>query len=753
MKKLAKLMCALLVVALLAGVIASCGKTTPTEPSTTTAAPSESVAPTQASTGSDTPVEPTTKGRDVMKVTDNSVSDTTGGITVVPDYSDFENLEHEEGDENWAVYSAVLGDYYKELLAAKAEEDVSAKYTLMAIAEAKLLESAAFLPTSTQGGMFALTKVAPYTVSSALWGLDSDRMHNMVVTNETIKASDRDALKAKYAELKGTGTYEQYAKDYLTSHGYTLKDSYTTAFSSDPRTWDILNTYRAADAEAIVFTFDGLLEYDNEGRMLAGLATEYTVSEDGLTYTFKIREGVNWVTQDGAVYAEVTANDFVSGMKHLLDIKGGTEYLVEGIIKNASEYLDGDVTDFAEVGVKALDKYTLQYTLEKPVSYFITMFNYNPFAPANQEYMDAQGDDYGTDPSHILYCGPYIVTEFTSGNKIEYTLNENYWAKDSVNLKKVTWLYNDGSDATKGYIDFKQGARDGVSLSTTTYPMAVADGYTDYIYVSGTNATTYAGFVNLDRKNYETIEGFGMASTKTDAQKAESIAALKNLHFRSALLFSIDRTTYNAIQVGEDVALYSLRNTYTPGTYVTLERDVTVDINGTSTTFPAGTYYGEIIQAQLDADGSSIVAWDPTAEGGVGSSDGFDGWYNPEVAVSELNKAIEELAAEGVTVSAENPITIDYPYYSANPIYSARAAALKKNIEEVLGGKVVLNLVGTENIYGWYYAGYYCDSGDQTNYDLYDVSGWGPDYGDPATYLNTMLPDFGGDMTHVLGIY
>ena len=192
---------------------------------------------------------------------------------------------------------------------------------------------------------------------------------------------------------------------------------------------------------------------------------------------------------------------------------------------------------------------------------------------------------------------------------------------------------------------------------------------------------------------------------------------------------------------------------YTPGTFVKLTKDVTVDLNGKSTTFKKDTYYGEIVQAVLTSDGSPLKVWEPTGGNGDGSSDGFDGWYNKEEAVKELNKAIEELAAKGVNVSKENPIYIDYPYYSANENYAARTSALKKNIEEVLDGKVIINPVATEEIKGWYYAGYYCDAGSETNYDLYDVSGWGPDYGDPRTYLNTMKPDGNGDMTHVLGLY
>ncbi len=750
MKNLAKLLSVLLALTMLVGIMASCVGT----PASTDSTP--------ATTSGDQPgPDDNVKVRPTLTIDDKSAASTDEALNLTIDFSAYDKLSHDADDSDWKVYEAALGEFYKYLLAANAENDVSGKYVIMAMAEAKLLESGAFLPTSTQGGTEAINRVVPYTVSNALWGNDSDRLYSMLVADKFVSKADRDVLKAKYVELKGTGKYMDAAKEYLTSKGYSFKDTYSTAFTSDPKTWDILHTYRAADAEAIVHTYDGLYEYDNEGRMVPALATGYTVSADGLTYTFTLRQGVKWYTQDGAEYAEVTAKDFVTGLKHLLDCKGGTEYLVEGIIKNASEYLAGEVTDFSQVGIKAVNDYTLEYTLEKPTSYFITMFGYNPFAPMNEAYFLSQGGEgteenpstYGTDPSHILYCGPYIITEFTSKSKIEYTLNENYYNKEFVNLKKITWNFNDGSDVTKAYLDTKQGTQDGVGLNPTTKEMAVNDGFADDIYVSGTNATSFCGFMNLDRKNYETIEGFGMVSPKNDTQKAETKAAMSNVHFRLAFLYSIDRAKYNGIMVGDDVALVSVRNSYTPGTFVRLTRDVTVDMNGTSTTFKKGTYYGEILQAQLTADGSPIKAWDPKGGDGDGSTDGFDGWYNPTEAVKELNKAIEELAAAGVTVSKENPITIDYPYHSANANRAARAQALKENVEKVLEGKVTLNLVATETVDGWYYAGYYCDNGSEVNYDMYDVSGWGPDYGDPRTYLNTMLPDKNGDMTHVLGIY
>lgn len=87
-----------------------------------------------------------------------------------------------------------------------------------------------------------------------------------------------------------------------------------------------------------------------------------------------------------------------------------------------------------------------------------------------------------------------------------------------------------------------------------------------------------------------------------------------------------------------------------------LHEEVTISINGTDTTFPEGTYYGEIMQAQLDADEFPVLVWNPEADDGNGSGDGYDGWYNPENAMAELELAIEELAESGVVVDEDNSI-------------------------------------------------------------------------------------------------
>ena len=196
-----------------------------------------------------------------------------------------------------------------------------------------------------------------------------------------------------------TSPYAAEAAKLLESKGYTIKDTYAPGgkFSSDPKTWDILATSRAADAEAIVNTYDGLVEYDCENVMQPALAESWEVSDDGLTYTFHLRQGAKWVDSQGREVGEVKADDFVAGMQHMMDVMGGLEYLIEGIIVNASEYISGDVTDFAEVGVKAVDDYTVEYTLCQPTSFFMTMLGYNVFAPMSRSYYESKGGKFGAD--------------------------------------------------------------------------------------------------------------------------------------------------------------------------------------------------------------------------------------------------------------------------------------------------------------------------------------------------------------------
>ena len=693
----------------------------------------------------------------------NAVEDTEAGTESGSSEEAVAPANYEEVSAE--LYDKELGDFWAAYQKADEAETVSEKFALEAIAEAKLMESGVMLPLQSKGGNYSISRVAPYTFDYTLWGNDMDRYHNAVVTTELIKASDVSTMRAKWAELKGTGEYEAWAKSYLEEQGYTLKDTYNyQLYTQDPTTWDILATSQSVDAEAIVNTYDGLMEYDGEGTLQPALAESYEVSDDGLTYTFHLRKDVKWTDSQGREVDTVKADDFVAGMQHMCDAQGGLEYLVQGVIKNVSQYISREVTDFDEVGVKAVDDYTVEYTLEEPCSYFMTMLGYTIFMPMSRSYYQSQGGkfgaeydssaadyQYGKDSNSIAYCGPYLVTNATAKNTIVFKLSDSYWNKDNVNIKTLTWLFNDQSDVTKMYTDAKAGTVDYVNLNTSTMETAKSEGlYDQYAVVSDTDATSFMAFYNINRTaTANANDGTTAKSTKSDEEIQRTNKALQNVHFRRAISFAADRGAYNAQQVGEDLKYTSLRNTFTPGYFVSLSKDTTIQINGTDTTFPAGTYYGEIVQKQIDADGVKIKVWDAENK----TSDGFDGWYNPENAVEELNTAIEELAEEGITIDESNPIQMEYPYPSAVEVYTNKANSYKKSVEAALGGKVVINLVDAVDLDGWYYAGYYANYGYEANYDVYDVSGWGPDFGDPCSYLDTMLPDYEGYMTKCFGIF
>ncbi len=668
-------------------------------------------------------------------------------------------------ERSQAIYDGALGEFYQAYQLAATQTDVSQRYALMAVAEAKLLSSAVLLPMTAGGGSYTISRVAPNTAPHALWGNDSDRFRSLLVTDKPITAAHVAQMKEKWAELKGTGTYRDWAEAFLEDQGYRLQASHRLAYSSDPKTWDALATSRSADAEAIVNTYDGLYEYDCEGTLQPALAERYEVTKnaDGtVSYTFYLRPGVNWVDSQGRQVAALTADDFVAGFQHMMDAAGGLEYLVEGLIVGAREYISGQSTDFSAVGVKVLDERTLVYTLVEDTPYFMTMLGYGVFAPMSRSYYQSKGgrfgtkfDDsapsytYGSSPDTIAYCGPYLVSNATAENTVVFTANPSYWDADDVDIRTVTWRFNDGKDALKAYQDTLSGTIDGASLNPSSVEKAKADGNFDrYAYVSASNATTYFAFYNLDRMALENFNDGGAASDKDEAQTIRSRLALRNVHFRRALSFAVDRPAYNAQISGEALKTLSLRNSLVPGNFVSLPEEVTVEIGGQSKTYPAGTHYGQILQDQLTADGLPIRVWDETADHGAGSSDGFDGWYDPDAAAAELTLAMGELG-----FSAEDPIYLDLPYFSGGDAQTNRAYAYKQSVERSLGGAVQIRLVPCADSNEVYYAGYYITMGYEANYDIYDLSGWGPDYGDPQTYLSTLLPGYEGYLTRMLGIF
>lgn len=689
------------------------------------------------------------------------------------------SIDSEDYDEISAYYYDYnVGEFYETYEHATEEVmDLNKRWAEEAIAEAKLMETGMLQPTTCDGGQYAFGRIAPGSTTTNGWGSDNERYQYSIVTEEILKTEDRDALKELLNEKRGTGEYRTEAQKYLTDKGYHLKDSYNITFTELPTTWDMMATSKAADTVPVLGTRDSLLYYDGENREVPALAESYEASEDGLTYTFHIRKGVKWVDSQGREVGDLTAQDWVAGLQHLCDAGDDIQSLFVGVVEGIEDYINGDETDFSKVGIEATDDHTLVYHLEKPVPYFTSMLHYGLSLPLCTSFYTSQGGafgedfdpgaenyTYGTSPETIAYCGPFLITNATAGNSINYVANPAYWDAENVTLKAMARLYNDGSDVTKNYSDLKAGITDQSTLNSSTLELAKSEKmegdeatiFDTYAYVTATGVTSYINFMNVNRQTWANArDNTEAVSAQTEEDKERTHLAMNNVHFRRALCFAVDRTTWNAQGVGEELAALSVRNSYTPATFVSLTEDTTVTINGEEVTFPAGTDYGEIMQAQIDADGVKITVYkkDSSAENGKGTGDGFDGWYSPENAVEELNIAIEELSKHGVTIDESNPIQVDLPFASNSTVYTNKANAYKQSVEASLGGKVIVNLIDCPSYEVWYYCGYNTNDGSEANYDMYDLSGWSPDFMDPCSYIDTFLPEYNGFMTKCIGVY
>ena len=666
------------------------------------------------------------------------------------------DVEYVRGDDE-EKYQAALGEYEELMATAKAAATNDERFMLYAQAEAHLLESAVMIPNTTQGGAYTISRVAYRTIPYVQWGNDDDRLKSMVISDEFITKEERAELVAAWeAALAGGPAYDPAT--ILTSKGHTLQQDYTTTFQTAPVTIDWLNTSSQSDTEITVNCVDGLVEYDNLGHMQPALAEswESRINDDGTeTYTFHIRKGVNWYTSEGTKYAEVTAHDFVAGFHHMLDTQAGLEWLIDGVVVGGTNYYaNGGSWD--EVGYKAIDDYTLEITLEKPISYFMTMLTYSCFLPICDSFYQSHGGVYGVeeyatasadtntytfgkseDVASQVYCGPFLLQKLQKDSEIYIVKNKEYYGADKVTLNSIKWVFDNGENPDALYNDAVAGTYAGVALTVSSglLDKAKADGNFDkYSYISDTTSTTYFGGLNINRGTFA-LESGTVASPKTEQQKIDTDTALNNKHFRQAMQYAFDKATVNATSRGEELACTNLRNMYTHPEFVKLENEVT-DKDGH--TFPAGTLYGDMVQYYCEQYGMPIDV-----------HDGIDGWYHPEEAKAALEAAKAELG-DSVTY----PIYIDVVYYSASDAETAQANAYKSVIEGTLGAEnVVVNLVEATTPEDYYASGYRASNGEAGNYDMFYGSGWGPDFGDPCTYLDTFLGEGAGYMTKVIGVF
>ena len=479
--------------------------------------------------------------------------------------------------------------------------------------------------------------------------------------------------------------------------------TYSSTFSGNPTTFNYLLDYYADNTAIITNLVDGLLENDNHGNLVPSLAEDWSVSSDGLTYTYKLRKDAKWFTADGEEYAPVKAQDFVTGIKYAVDNKSQAIDLIQNSIKGLNDYITGADSDFSKVGVKAIDDKTVEYTLTRPEPYWNSKTTNSILFPVNEEFLNSKGKDVGTlPPDRILNSGPNFLKDFTSKSSPEHVKNPHYYDHDKVSIEHVKLAYFDGSDQELTIRNFESGAYSiaGVYPNSSNFAKT-KEKYKDNIVYSLQDKTSWYFNFNVNRKAYN------HTAKTTDEQKKSTETAVLNKNFRQAVNFALDRTAYSAQSNGEEAASKTLRNTLVPPTFVQV---------GDKT-------FGEVVASKLVNYGTE---WS-----GINLADAQDAYFNKEKAQAKFAEAKKELASQGVTF----PIHLDIAVDQTNKNAVTGMNSVKQTLESVLGADNIVIDVQQLSTDDFNNVAFLAPTPADRDYDL-NFDGWVGDYQDPSTYLN-----------------
>ena len=455
---------------------------------------------------------------------------------------------------------------------------------------------------------------------------------------------------------------------------------YRKMYASEITTLNYLYTSTTLEFEVAANTVDTLVEYDKYGVIHPALATDWETSEDGLTWTFHLRDDINWVRNDGTVYGPVTAQDFVTSAQYVVDPthESKTSDILCSVIVNGDELYDGSLTDFNELGVKALDDKTVEYTLIAPTPYFLSMLTYVCFMPANADFLAEVGDRFGTSADTMLYCGAYRLADFQPQVLHTYVKNDEYWDKDNVFIEEIQETFN--------------------QEATTIAPTLYQRGETDYAVISADILQTWMNDDNLTdlvgpQRNsfYSYFYCFNFDPHFDAVYEPENWRiAVNNENFRKSIYYALDRVRAKTVEEPY-VPESQLMGTVVPPDFASV---------------------GGVDYTQLDP--LKAYTNDP--------NHGFD-----EAKAKEyMELAKTELAAAGATF----PIKIYMCYNPATANEDRQCQVIEQQIEGLLGTDYVdfiLEAGPSTN--------YLSETRRVGKYAICRCN-WGPDYADPETYTD-----------------
>ena len=258
---------------------------------------------------------------------------------------------------------------------------------------------------------------------------------------------------------------------------------------SEPKS---LDPQLASDASGITIDtllYEGLTRLDKEGKVVPAAAEKWDVSEDGLPWTFHLRDGIKWSGGE-----PITANDFKFAWLRVLDKNTVSEYAYMLYpIKGARAYNEGDGKR-EDVAIKVIDDKTLEVVLERPTAYFASLAAYTTYSPVNEKYFNEKGKDFAVEAKDMEYSGPYKIEKWAHDSNFILVKNENYWNKDQIKLDVIeVKLIAESASALNA---FTNGEVDLIRLTAEQYSKYEKD---ERVHVFNNNTVWYLEY-NLKNK-------------------------------------------------------------------------------------------------------------------------------------------------------------------------------------------------------------------------------------------------------------
>jgi len=485
-------------------------------------------------------------------------------------------------------------------------------------------------------------------------------------------------------------------------------------------TFNILYSQRAEDGENLTNLVDGLLEVDTDGKLVPGIAEEWGTEDGGLTWTFKIRQGVKWVDVNGNEKADCTAQDFAAGLEWVMNFhknnSSNTSMPLE-MVKGAQEYYEYTKTlseeeafalnaeegsKFREmVGLETPDDYTVVYHCITQKPYFDTLATYNslyPISPAMVEELGGPAGVKSMNNENMWYNGAYTMTSYIHNNEKIFTKNPLYWDTECKRFDTVTIKMVESNDIS--FQLYQNGEIDYVDLSEAhinTIAKDPSNKYYDYMVPAVPSKYSYQFHFNFNKNKED-----GTPDTNWNT-------AIANEAFRKSWYYGLNLSDYwkrtNAID-----PMVCENNFYTMKGLV-----YTTD----------GTEYTELVKKEL----------------GLGETNGnTPARVDPAKAEEYKKQAIEELTALGVTF----PVEVDYYISASNQVALDSANVMAQAFSDGLGDDYVKFNIKT-------YVSSVRNEVVQPHLHSFVTNGWGADYGDPQNYLGQEV--YGNDNAYYSANY